>query len=118
PLFAQAQNAPANPPAAPPSGSGFEILVFMLPVFFILYWFFMLRPQQKQEDRQRKMLDSLDKNDRVLTVGGIIATIHTVDKEKNEVVLKVDDSNGTKIKFNTSAILTVFPKDTDKTDAK
>ncbi|MDR1270564.1 MAG: preprotein translocase subunit YajC [Planctomycetaceae bacterium] len=115
PLFAQ--EAPVSPPASPPpGGGGFEIILFFLPFFVIFYWFFMLRPQQKQEERQRKMLNSLEKNDRVLTVGGIIATIHSVDKEKNEVVLKVDDSNSTKIKFQLSAVLMAFPKDNDKND--
>ncbi|MDR2704511.1 MAG: preprotein translocase subunit YajC [Planctomycetaceae bacterium] len=117
PLFAQ--DAPVTPPATPPSGGGgFEMILFFLSFFLIFYWFFMLRPQQRQEDRQRKMLNSLEKNDRVLTVGGIIAAVHSVDKEKNEIVLKVDDSNGTKIKFHLSAITSVFPKDGDKTDSK
>jgi preprotein translocase subunit YajC len=117
PLFAQ--DVPATPPVTPPSGGGgFEIILFFLPFFLIFYWFFMLRPQQRQEDRQRKMWHSLEKNDRVLTVGGIIAIVHSVDKEKNEIVLKVDDSNGTKIKFHLSAVTTVFPKDNDKNDSK
>ncbi|MDR0704985.1 MAG: preprotein translocase subunit YajC [Planctomycetaceae bacterium] len=116
PLFAQ--NAPVAPPAPPPGGSGFGMILFFLPFFIIFYWFFMLRPQQRQEERQRKMWNSLEKNDRVLTVGGMIAAVHSVDKEKNEIVLKVDDSNGTKIRFHLSAITTVFPKDGDKTDSK
>ncbi|MDR0337134.1 MAG: preprotein translocase subunit YajC [Planctomycetaceae bacterium] len=111
PLFAQ--DVPVTPPASPPPGGGFGVILFVLPFFFIFYWFFMLRPQQKQEEQQRKMLNSLEKNDRVLTVGGIIAAVYAVDKEKNEIVLKVDDSNGTKIKFQLSAVLTVFPKDKD-----
>ncbi|MDR3197024.1 MAG: preprotein translocase subunit YajC [Planctomycetaceae bacterium] len=109
PLFAQ-----DAPPATPPPGGGLTVILFMLPFFVIFYWLFMLRPQQRQEEKHRKMLNSLEKNDRVLTVGGIIAAIHSVDKEKNEIVLKVDDSNGTKIKFHLSAIDTVFPKDKDK----
>jgi preprotein translocase subunit YajC len=109
PLFAQ-----DAPPASPPPGGGLSVILLMVSFFFIFYWLFMLRPQQKQEEKHRKMLNSLEKNDRVLTVGGIIAAIHSVDKEKNEVVLKVDDSNGTKIKFHLSSIEMVFPKDKDK----
>ncbi|MDR2441493.1 MAG: preprotein translocase subunit YajC [Planctomycetaceae bacterium] len=108
PLFAQ-----EAPPASQPSGGGFSVILLMLSFFFVFYWLFMLRPQQKQEEKHRKMLNSLEKNDRVLTVGGMIAAIHSVDKEKNEIVLKVDDSNGTKIKFHLTAIEMVFPKDKD-----
>ena len=114
PLFAQ---------EAPPGGGGgggaggLDMLMLMLPMLLIMYWFFMLRPQQKQEEKHRKMMDSLDRNDKVYTVGGMVGTIHSIDKEKNEVVLKVDDSNGTKIRFLLSAIAAPIPKDGDKDKA-
>ena len=106
-LFAQAAEGPAAPPAAGP----WDSLFLFLPLILIFFWFFLLRPQQKQEEKQRKMIDSLEKNDRVLTVGGLLGTIHLVDKEHNEVVLKVDDGNGTKIRFVLSAVHTVLPKE-------
>ncbi|GHT18069.1 preprotein translocase subunit YajC [Planctomycetales bacterium] len=116
-LFAQ-EAASANPAPAQQGGSGFDMLIFMLPLLLIFYWFFMLRPQQKREDQHRKTIESLDKNDKVMTVGGIIGFVHTVDKEQNEIVLKVDDANNTKIRFNLTAIATVFPKDNEKTTTK
>ena len=112
PLFAQ--EAPAGGAGAGQGAGGLDMLMIMLPALLILYWFFMLRPQQKQEEKLRKMLDSLDRNDRVYTVGGMVGTIHSIDKEKNEVVLKVDDSNGTKIRFLISAIAAPIPKESDK----
>jgi preprotein translocase subunit YajC len=57
------------------------------------------------------MLDSLEKNDKVMTVGGLIGTVHSVDKEQNEIVLKVDDSNNTRLRFHLTAINTVFAKE-------
>ena len=108
-LFAQAAEGPAGP-AAPGQGTWDSLFLF-LPLILIFFWFFLLRPQQKQEEKQRKMIDSLEKNDRVLTVGGLLGTIHHVDKERNEVVLKVDDGNGTKIRFVLSAVHTVLPKE-------
>lgn len=71
----------------------------------------MLNPQKKQEERMRNMLNSLEKNDKVMTVGGVIGTVHSVDKEQNEIVLKVDDANNTKIRFHLTAVNTVFPKE-------
>jgi len=85
-------------------------LIFFLPLILIFMWF-MMRPQQRQEEKRRKMIDSLNKNDAVMTVGGLIGTIHLIDKEHNEVVLKVDDGNGTKIRFVLDAIHAVLPKD-------
>ncbi len=116
-LFADAA-PPAVPAAGQPQGDPWMSLLFMAPVILIFFWFFLLRPQQKQEEKQRRMIDSLEKNDRVLTVGGIIGLIHLVDKETNEVVLKVDDGNGTKIRFVVQAIAQVFPKDKDKDKEK
>ena len=102
--------AEAAAPGAPQQGPDFltQLLLFS-PVILIFLWF-MMRPQQRQEEKRRKMVDSLNKNDTVMTVGGLIGTIHLVDKEHNEVVLKVDDGNGTKIRFALDAIHAVLPK--------
>ena len=103
-LFAQAAEGQPGP-------GGLDSLFLFLPLILIFLWFFMLRPQQRQEEKMRKMIGGLEKNDRVLTVGGLIGTIHIIDKEHNEVVLKVDDGNGTKIRFVLSAVHAVLPKE-------
>ena len=99
PLFAQADNAMMN------------MLLLMGPVL-IFFWFFLIRPQQKQEDKRRKMLESLKKGDKVYTVGGIIGTIYTVDLEKKEIVLKLDDN--VKVKFLLNAIGAVEEQNEEK----
>lgn len=106
PLFAQAPEAGG--------GDGMMTMIMIFAFVMIFFWFFMLRPQQKQEEKHRKMMESLDRNDRVFTVGGLVGTIHSIDREKNEVVLKVDDSNGTKVHFLISAISGKIPKDAEK----
>lgn len=83
----------------------------MLPVFLVIVWLFMMNPQKKQEERMQKMLNSLEKNDKVMTVGGVIGTVHSIDKEQNEIVLKVDEASNTKIRFHLTAVNTVFPKE-------
>jgi len=94
------------------AGGGLNILLLICSVLF-LFWFFMIRPQQREEDRRKKMLESLKKNDKVYTVGGIIGVVHAVDLEKKEVVLKLDDSNNTKVKFllNAVAAIVVEPEE-------
>ncbi len=109
-----AQTAAQTTTGSNAGGDPLSMIFFMLPLILVFYWFFILRPQQKQEDKNRKMLEALDRNDRVYTVGGMVGTIYSIDREKNEVVLKVDDSNNTKIRFLLSAIAAPLPKDQAK----
>ena len=90
--------------------SGMWIFV-MLPAILVILWLFLVSPQKKQEERLRKMLNSLEKNDKVMTVGGFIGMVHAIDKEQNEIVLKADDANNTKLRFHLTAVSTVFPKE-------
>lgn len=105
--FAQVSEVPAATPTA--VDSNLWVLV-MIPAFLILMWFLMVSPQKKQEKRLQNMLDSLEKNDKVMTVGGLIGIVHAVDREQNEIILKVDDGNNTKIHFHLTAVSHVFPK--------
>ncbi len=70
--------------------------------FTILMFFFVLRGPRKQKQQHKKMVSSLKKNDRIRTIGGIIGTV--VDVKDDEIVLKVDESNNTKIRIAISAI--------------
>ncbi|MGA2679337.1 MAG: preprotein translocase subunit YajC [Sedimentisphaerales bacterium] len=76
-------------------------LVFIVGIFVILY-FIMFREPKKRQRQQQQMIQSLKKNDKVRTIGGIIGII--VDVKGDEVTLKVDESNNTKIKVAASAI--------------
>lgn len=83
----------------------------MLPIIliFVVFYFLLLRGPRKKQQKQKKMVQSLKKNDRVRTIGGIIGTI--VDVRDDEVTLKVDESNNTKIKISSSAIGRNLSKD-------
>jgi preprotein translocase subunit YajC len=106
-LFAEAQ----VPQQEGGGGDSMFLFFIMLPAILIFLWIFMANPQKKQAERLQKMLDSLEKNDKVMTVGGLIGTVHSIDKEQNEIVLKVDDSNNTRLRFHLTAINAVFPKE-------
>ncbi|MGL6195154.1 MAG: preprotein translocase subunit YajC [Thermoguttaceae bacterium] len=86
------------------------MFLWMGPVLLI-FWFFLIRPQQRDEDRRQKMYKALKKNDKVYTVGGIVGTIYSVDLEKKEVVLKVDDN--TRVKFLLSAVAAIVQESND-----
>ena len=77
-------------------------LTWLLPAVMIIMVFIMFRAPQKQKKERKKLEQSLEKNDRILTIGGIYGTI--VDIKDEEVTLKIDESNNTKIKVTRSAI--------------
>ncbi len=78
------------------------MLTWLLPIVMIFMVVMMFSAPRKQKKERKKLEQSLEKNDRVLTIGGIYGTI--VDIKDEEVTLKVDESNNTKIKVTRSAI--------------
>ena len=64
--------------------------VFPLAIIFVIFYFILIRPQQKQEKEFKKMLVDLKKNDQIVTIGGVHGTIVNV-KEKTFVV-RIDDN--------------------------
>ena len=96
------------------SGSITTILIFGSG-FFLLMYFLMIRPGKREQERQQKLYDSLDKHVKVYTVGGIVGMVHSVDRDKGRIVLKVDDANNTKIEFLLSAVAAVLEEENTET---
>ncbi|MBC8481660.1 MAG: preprotein translocase subunit YajC [Planctomycetes bacterium] len=71
-------------------------------LIFVLIYFMMFRGPKKQQKEHKKMVQKLSKNDRIRTIGGIMGTV--VDIKDDEIVLKVDESNNTKIRITKNAI--------------
>lgn len=75
-------------------------------LMFVVMWFFMIRPQRKQQKALEEMRSKLGKGDKVVTAGGIYGTIAEVDdrtvliKVDGEVKLRVDKSS---IQLDTTA---------------
>ncbi|WP_339063908.1 preprotein translocase subunit YajC [Tepidibacillus marianensis] len=74
------------------------ILPFAL--MFVIFYFLLIRPQQKRTKQRNAMLSDLKKNDKVITIGGIHGTI--MDITDSQVTLRVNEN--TKITFDRSAI--------------
>ena len=70
-----------------PAGGGISLWI-MLALMFIVMWFFMIRPQRKQQKELEKFRSELKRGDKVITSGGIYGTVDEV-KERT-VLLKVD----------------------------
>jgi len=97
---------------ASPGGGGQLATTFItFGLVFLIFYFLIIRPQNKKQKEARQMLANLKKGDRVVTIGGIRGTIQAV--KDDAVVLKVDDN--TKIEFNKTAVAAVLnPAKPDK----
>lgn len=87
-------------------GSGF---IFMLLGLMVLMFIMTGFSQKKEKRRRAEMLESLQKNDKVVTVGGVIGTV--VEVKPSEITLKVDESSNTRMRFSRTAIQGVVTDD-------
>lgn len=72
-------------------------------LMFAILYFLLIRPQQKRQKTRSAMLNSLKKNDKVVTIGGVHGTI--VEITDDIVVLRVNDA--TKLTFDRTAVSSV-----------
>jgi preprotein translocase subunit YajC len=93
-LFAEEEQT-----TTPSPGGGLGFLLPLLPIF-LLFWLLMIRPARKQEAQRKAMLSNLEKDDKVLTNGGIIGYVVSVQDE--EVTVRIADN--VKVKMVKSGI--------------
>lgn len=92
--------------AMAPQGGGSANLISTLIMFgaiFLIFYFMIIRPQQKRAKEREKMLSNMQKGDKVITSGGLHGTIAGIDEKT--VLLQVGDN--IKMKFERSAIASV-----------
>ncbi|ARU63714.1 preprotein translocase subunit YajC [Tumebacillus avium] len=79
-----------------------ELLAQLAPILliFVVFWLFIIRPQQKRQRERMGMLDALKSGDRVITIGGLHGTVVAI--EEKTVVLTVSDNQ--KMTFERSAV--------------
>ena len=86
----------------PAAQSGNPIMAFMpIILMFIVFYFLLIRPQQKRQKAHTEMLKNLKRGDKVVTTGGILGIVQTL--QDDYVVLKGGDQN-TKLEVLRSAI--------------
>jgi preprotein translocase subunit YajC len=93
--------APANGEGTPPPWWATSPIIPILLGILVLY-FFVFRSKKVQDRKRQDMLGQLKKGDRVQTIGGILGTV--IEARDTEVLLKVDESSNTKIRFARNAI--------------
>jgi len=63
------------------AGSRFPSVIIFYVLLLVVFYMLLIRPQQKQQRGRREMLSKLKKGDRIVTMGGLHATIHDVDED-------------------------------------
>lgn len=96
--------------SASPAAGG-NILWIYGGLMLVMMYFFVFRGPRKKEQQQQKMVQALQKNDRIRTIGGILGTV--IEVKGSEVVLKVDESTNTKIRISASAVAKNMSKDSE-----
>lgn len=107
-----AQGAAATPQAG---GSGLTMLVPLLLIFGV-YYFLLIRPQQKKTKELEAKRNSLKSGDKVITSGGLYGKVSHLKEDGNIVVLVI--SEGVKVEFSKTAIVHVVDNDSSSTEVK
>lgn len=94
--------------AAPQGGSGTQqggIASSLIPlvVIFAIFYFLMIRPQQKQQKKHREMLGALKKGDKVVTRGGMMGVVYSIVDN----IVTVEVCENVRVKFSRDAISAV-----------
>ena len=98
----------AAAPAAQPQADGFSFV--MIAAILFLGYFMLIRPQNKRAKEQRDLLSRLKKGDEIITSGGILAKIVSLDEQYITVSL----ADGVEINLQKGAVNSVLPKGTLK----
>ncbi len=77
-------------------------ILFVLMAALVLMWVLTSRSRRKQESKRKEMLSNLAKGDKITTIGGVIGTV--IEVKEDEVTIKVDETNNTRMKFARWAI--------------
>ena len=93
---------------------GFGSFGFLIPMLlvFVIFYFLLIRPQKKEQQKTEKMISQLQKGDNIITIGGIHGVVSST-KEKT-IIIKVDDN--CKIEINRSAVGAVLKDEPPKPD--
>jgi preprotein translocase subunit YajC len=84
-MFASPAYASAG--AAPSGTAAFMVQILPLLLIFVIFWFLLIRPQQRRLKQHREMIGAVKKNDVAVTGGGVIGRVTKVDE--NEVELEI-----------------------------
>ncbi|MDZ7618266.1 MAG: preprotein translocase subunit YajC [Patescibacteria group bacterium] len=101
-----------------PGGFGWMGMVTIWLPIGVVFYFLLIRPQRLEQHKRQAMLDAVKKNDRVVTIGGIYGVVANVQRESDEITLRVDEGNNTRIRVTMGAIARVMREEAEEAKAK
>ncbi len=101
-LLAQAEGGGAG---QGPGGIPFPMIFAAIA---ILFYFMILRPENRRKQEQRQLLEGLKKNDRVVTIGGIYGVVTNVQRDVDRVTLRVDESTNATLNVTFGSIARII----------
>lgn len=96
--------------AAPAQGSPYSLII-MLVMFGLIFYFMILRPQQKRAKDHKKLTDAISKGDEVMTTGGLIGR---VAKVADNGIISIELNDTTEVIIKRDFVAAVLPKGTMK----
>jgi len=91
---------------------GFDLMALApLVLIFVVFYFLLIRPQQKRAKEHKDLLTKIQRNDRVVTTGGLIGKVAKVHDERDE--LEVDIAEGVRVHVRRGMIAEVSSKGSD-----
>lgn len=93
-----------------PAGQDGTFSLIMIAAIFILFYFMLIRPQNKKAKEHRDLINQLKKGDEIITSGGILAKVVSLDEQ----YIKVSVAEGVELSLQRGAVSTVLPKGTLK----
>ena len=88
-------------------GDGLSSVLVPMVLIFVVFYFFLIRPQQKKAKQHKDMLGAIRRGDKVVTGGGIVGKVSKVIDE-NEI--QVEISQGVRVRVQRSLVASVFTK--------
>jgi preprotein translocase subunit YajC len=102
-------HAMGTPPGGASAGGAQSALMNLVPLvlMFGIFYFLLIRPQQKKAKDHRMLLDNLKKGDQVITAGGMHGKVTAMD----DTVVTLEIATGVNVKYNKGHISSVVKKD-------
>jgi preprotein translocase subunit YajC len=102
-------DALAQQGAAPGDGGGIMPFVFII-VMFAVFYFLLIRPQAKRQKELKSMIEALNKNDEVVTTGGIVGRIIEISDQYLTLQVATVGGQPVAVSVQRSAVATLLPK--------
>ena len=87
-------------------GDGLSSVLVPMVLIFVVFYFFLIRPQQKKAKQHKDMLGAIRRGDKVVTGGGIVGKVTRL----SEGFLHIEIASGVEVQMQRSAVVQVLPK--------